>query len=653
MVPVGAPPVVAAATTGGQALADCDQQNRVTLNIGGIRYKVYKSTLRKIPSTRLANLSEGSQANWDPKRAEYFFDRHPGVFAQILNYYRTGKLHYPTNVCGPLFEEELEFWGLDANQVEPCCWMTYTVYRDTQETLAILDRLDTSVDLHSLDDQFLAEKFGYGNKYKRGEKLNFWQRIKPKVWLLFEEPYSSFLAKLIAIISVFFILLSTASFCIKTHMSMRVPVIEKQTTHYYPATMSFVNQTSGASDLLSPATARDLFRAPSAAAAAAAHQPDGNQTAQLFAAPQDTAPQFQPPPRRKQQLAKTWWLDKRKTETYAAFFYIECVCNSWFLFEILVRFLVAPDRRAFSRDSVNVIDFVATISFIYDLIVSDKHHSTTSNKADMLDFLNIIRILRLFKLTRHSRGLKILIYTFRASAKELLLLVGFLLLGIIIFASLVYFAERLQQNPHNEFKSIPQGRFAAADDATSARLTRQALTHEHTIRLHSETRRVPPTNVGLWWAIVTMTTIGYGDLKPQTYLGMIVGALCAISGVLTIALPVPVIVSNFTMFYSHTQAREKLPRQRRRVISVPSVCVAERTAAAAAAAAAAANQSGGAAGAAQNNNLMVAQLNVSCRAHLCRVCIIIIPSHLPLIRKQKFANFVCRPQTRRQRRTPL
>ena len=43
--------------------------------------------------------------------------RHPGVFAQILNYYRTGKLHYPTDVCGPLFEEELEYWGLDSNQV--------------------------------------------------------------------------------------------------------------------------------------------------------------------------------------------------------------------------------------------------------------------------------------------------------------------------------------------------------------------------------------------------------------------------------------------------------------------------------------------------------------------------------------------------------
>ena len=44
------------------------------------------------------------------------FFRHTGVFAQILNYYRTGKLHYPTDVCGPLFEEVLEYWGLDTNQ---------------------------------------------------------------------------------------------------------------------------------------------------------------------------------------------------------------------------------------------------------------------------------------------------------------------------------------------------------------------------------------------------------------------------------------------------------------------------------------------------------------------------------------------------------
>ena len=94
-----------------------DFDNRVTLNVGGIRHETYKTTLKKIPATRLSRLTE-ALANYDPVLNEYYFDRHPGVFAQILNYYRTGKLHYPTDVCGPLFEEELEFWGLDANQVK-------------------------------------------------------------------------------------------------------------------------------------------------------------------------------------------------------------------------------------------------------------------------------------------------------------------------------------------------------------------------------------------------------------------------------------------------------------------------------------------------------------------------------------------------------
>lgn len=111
-------------------------------------------------------------------------------------------------------------------------------------------------------------------------------------------------------------------------------------------------------------------------------------------------------------------------------------------------------------------------------------------------------------------------------------------------------------------------------DAMVATRSTQILTIPTPQITTTTTNNNTPSNIaipiGLWWAIVTMTTVGYGDLKPQTYSGMIVGALCAISGVLTIALPVPVIVSNFTMFYSHTQAREKLPRQRRRVISVPS-----------------------------------------------------------------------------------
>ena len=116
-----------------------DTDNRVILNIGGTRYETYSHVLKKIPATRLSKLTP-QLANYDSVLNEYFFDRHPGVFMEILNYYRTGgvdslidhlpgKLHYPMNVCGPLFEEELHFWGIETNQVEPCCWMTYTEHR--------------------------------------------------------------------------------------------------------------------------------------------------------------------------------------------------------------------------------------------------------------------------------------------------------------------------------------------------------------------------------------------------------------------------------------------------------------------------------------------------------------------------------------------
>ncbi|GIY59136.1 potassium voltage-gated channel protein Shaw [Caerostris extrusa] len=168
-----------------------DAENRVVLNVGGIRHETYKATLKKIPATRLSRLTE-ALANYDPVLNEYFFDRHPGVFAQILNYYRSGKLHYPTDVCGPLFEEELEFWGLDSNQVEPCCWMTYTQHRDTKETLAVLDQLD--LDTEKPSDEEIALKFGMEEEFKAGT-LSCWQKIKPKMWALFDEPYSSTPAK--------------------------------------------------------------------------------------------------------------------------------------------------------------------------------------------------------------------------------------------------------------------------------------------------------------------------------------------------------------------------------------------------------------------------------------------------------------------------
>ncbi|XP_067937218.1 potassium voltage-gated channel protein Shaw-like isoform X3 [Watersipora subatra] len=390
-----------------------DADNRVILNVGGVRHETYKATLKKIPATRLSKLTE-SLANYDPVLNEYFFDRHPGVFSQILNYYRTGQLHYPTDVCGPLFENELQWWGLDFNQVEPCCWMTYTGHRNTEEVLGILDQLDLDGP-DKQDEGELMKKFNLEDSYNNGT-LSIFQRYRAKIYTLFDEPNSSRLAK------------------------------------------------------------------------------------------------------------------KDGTVPHQSFFYIECICNFWFTIELFMRFIVSPQRIPFCKDIINIIDFVATLSFYADLLF--KYVEEISRDSDIVEFVSMIRIMRLLKLTRHSSGLRILIHTFKASIRELILLIFFLVLFIIVFASLIFYAERLQYNPTNDFTSIPNG---------------------------------------LWWAIVTMTTVGYGDMSPKTYVGMFVGSACALMGVLTIALPVPVIVSNFTMFYTHMQARSKLPKERRRVLPVEKI----------------------------------------------------------------------------------
>ncbi len=159
-------------------------------------------------------------------------------------------------------------------------------------------------------------------------------------------------------------------------------------------------------------------------------------------------------------------IDKRRTEPHSAFHMIEIICNIWFTFELVVRFLSCPHKLRYFNSAINIIDFVATLSFYMDMLMKEVAEDANN---DVVEFFSMIRILRLFKLTQHSSGLKILIHTFRASAKELMLLVFFLVLGIVIFASLVYYAERIQTNPENDFVSIP---------------------------------------LGLWWAIVTMTTVG-------------------------------------------------------------------------------------------------------------------------------------------------
>ncbi|KAH9418989.1 Potassium voltage-gated channel sub A member 2 [Dermatophagoides pteronyssinus] len=288
--------------------------------------------------------------------------------------------------------------------------------------------------------------------------------FKRKIWLLFEYPESSQWARVVAIISVVIIILSILIFCLETLPEYK---------HY------------------------KIF----------------NTTSNLTRVIEDEVPSYTEP-----------------------FFIIETICIIWFSIEILIRFFACPSKITFLKDIMNAIDFFAIVPYFVTLATMIAKQpeddelqklqilhgnldskSQSSSSLAILRVIRLVRVFRIFKLSRHSKGLQILGMTLKASMKELALLIFFLLIGVVLFSSAVYYAEA--DSERSNFKSIPDA---------------------------------------FWWAVVTMTTVGYGDMRPVCVWGKFVGSLCAIAGVLTIALPVPVIVSNFNYFYHRENDQEDL-----------------------------------------------------------------------------------------------
>ena len=92
--------------------------------------------MEKYPDTLLG--SNERDFFYDEETGEYFFDRDPDIFRHILNYYRTGKLHYPKHECLTSYDEELAFFGIVTDVIGDCC---YEDYRDRKRENAerILD----------------------------------------------------------------------------------------------------------------------------------------------------------------------------------------------------------------------------------------------------------------------------------------------------------------------------------------------------------------------------------------------------------------------------------------------------------------------------------------------------------------------------------
>ena len=197
-----------------------------------------------------------------------------------------------------------------------------------------------------------------------------------------------------------------------------------------------------------------------------------------------------------------------------------------FAVEYLLRIVLCYRRVAFLLNLMNAVDLAAFLPGLVTFILKNADPDGASGGFDGIAFLRVmrlVRVFRIFKFGKYSGGIQMFAGALRMSYKPLGVLVLILLIATVISASLLHMIER--QLPSAEFLQYyleANGFDDAKHDECFGTIVR-----------------------GFWWAIVTMTTVGYGDCSPITAGGKVVGGVVCVGGIILIAMPITVIGSNF------------------------------------------------------------------------------------------------------------
>jgi voltage-gated potassium channel len=148
--------------------------------------------------------------------------------------------------------------------------------------------------------------------------------------------------------------------------------------------------------------------------------------------------------------------------------------------------------------------------------------------ARVVRALRLLRLFRIAKLGRYSSALQTLARVARAKKEELVATLSLIALLLVMASSAVYFAEK--DSPNTQFTSIP---------------------------------------ASMWWAIVTLATVGYGDVVPMTIAGKIIGGFVALLGIGLFALPTGILGSGFMEDVQRRRAEEA---EKARTAAPPASC---------------------------------------------------------------------------------
>ena len=184
---------------------------------------------------------------------------------------------------------------------------------------------------------------------------------------------------------------------------------------------------------------------------------------------------------------------------------VEAAAVTAFSLEYLARLWCAPEHtpRRHLHPWRARWDFARTPSAIIDLLSVLPVYLSSLVSGD-LKVLLLLRLLRFFKLARYSAGMRSLVAALEAERKALLASALILFGLVLLAASAMHFVEGKIQPQH--FGSIPDA---------------------------------------MWWAVVTLTTVGYGDVVPVTLAGRLVASVTMMIGLMMIALPIGIVATAF------------------------------------------------------------------------------------------------------------
>ena len=197
------------------------------------------------------------------------------------------------------------------------------------------------------------------------------------------------------------------------------------------------------------------------------------------------------------------------------FQYFEFFSVTIFTLEYVARLWSCVDENSLKKTNLKKrISYVLSFSAIVDLLAILPSLIALIYPTVDLRFIRALRIIRLLKFSRYSNSINSLLSVIWNQRRSFGAAYFILFIALIISSSGMYLVEKNVQP--EKFGSIPQA---------------------------------------MWWAIVTLTSVGYGDVTPITSLGKIFGSIIIILGILTVALPSGILAAAFTDFTRKNQKK--------------------------------------------------------------------------------------------------